>query len=244
MDTPSKTTPAAPPATMAGLKRGFMRALPLTPGGYVYGLAFGLLARQENLTLLESLLMSIFVYSGSAQLTAVSAMGQSGYVGIDAIASVAVAIFLLNARYLLYGAALWPWLGGAPAHQTIPTLFYLGDGNWVLSMRAHEDGENDLGYVFGSGISMCLPWILGTLTGSTAGSLLSNPAALGLDFLLVGFSAAMGVAMMVRARPDWASAAAALVVALAVDRFAPGGWTIVAAGLAGGIVTYARFKPA
>lgn len=233
--------PERPPATWAGFVRGFVRAQPLSVGIVVYGLAFGLLARQENLSLLESLAMSVVVYSGSAQLAAVSAMDQGGFVGLDAIASIAAAIVLLNARYLLYSAALWPWLGAAPTRQILPTLFYLGDGNWVLSMRAHAEGERDICYVLGSGLASFFPWILGTWAGSLAGTLLSDPRALGVDFLLVGFCAAMGVAML-KARTDWASACCALVAALVVDRFAPGGWTIVAAGLAGAFVTYARFR--
>ncbi|MBI1244094.1 MAG: ABC transporter permease [Alphaproteobacteria bacterium] len=230
-----------PPATWAGFLRGFMQAQPLSIGVFVYGIAFGLLARQENLSLLESLAMSFVVYSGSAQLAAVSAMGQGGFVHLDAITSIAAAIILLNARYLLYGAALWPWMGGAPARITLPSLFYLGDGNWILSMRAHAHGERDVLYVLGSGVAAFLPWLLGTWAGSLAGGLLADPKALGVDFLLVGFCAAMGIAMM-KARTDWTSAACALAAALAVDRFAPGGWTIVAAGLVGGIVTFARFR--
>ncbi|MBI3506736.1 MAG: AzlC family ABC transporter permease [Proteobacteria bacterium] len=241
MNDPPTASNAAPPATWAGFKRGFLPAAALSPGNFIYGIAFGLLARQETLSLLEAMLMSLLVFSGTAQLTAVSAMGH-GYVGIDAIVSIATAILLLNARYLLYGAALWPWLGTAPTRQILPTLFYLGDASWVMSMRAHAGGERDLCYVLGAGAATIAPWLLGTLTGSTAGGLLTNPAALGLDFLLVAFSASMGLAM-IRARPDRASAVAALVVALAVDRFAPGGWTIVAAGLAGGLVTYVRYVP-
>ena len=241
MDVPAPSPRQAPPATWAGLRRGFVRAQPMSVGVIVYGMAFGLLARQENLSLLESLAMSLFIYSGSAQIAAVGAMGQGGYVGLDAVASIATAILLLNARYMLYGAALWPWLGAAPVRLTTPTLFFLGDGNWVLSMRAHADGENDLGYVLGSGFAAFLPWMAGTWLGSVAGSLLANPAALGVDFLLVAFSAAMGIGMF-RARPDWAIAATACAAALLVDRVAPGGWTIVAAGLAGGIVAFFRFK--
>jgi len=242
MDNPLPQPAAAPPpATWAGFKRGFLPAAALSPGNFIYGVAFGLLARQETLSVLEAMLMSVLVFSGTAQLTAVSAMSH-GYVGFDAIASITAAILLLNARYLLYGAALWPWLGSAPTHQVVPTLFYLGDASWVISMRAHAAGERDLCYVLGAGAATIAPWLLGTLTGATAGSLLANPAALGLDFLLVAFSASMGIGML-RARPDWASAAAALVVALAVDRFAPGGWTIVAAGIAGGVVTYIRYVP-
>jgi predicted branched-subunit amino acid permease len=48
MDAPAPSPRPAPPATWAGLRRGFVHAQPMAVGVVVYGMAFGLLARQEN----------------------------------------------------------------------------------------------------------------------------------------------------------------------------------------------------
>jgi predicted branched-subunit amino acid permease len=227
-----------------GVKRGFLRAQPMAVGVFVYGTAFGLLSREAGFLLAEALATSTFVYSGSAQLAAASAVMATGIDGGGAtgIGAVVAAILLLNARYLLYSAALWPWLSHSSARLTYPALFVLGDGNWVLSMAAYNDGERDAGFVLGSGLASFLPWMLGTLLGATAGGLLADPKGLGLDFLLVAFSAAMGIGMA-RAKLPWANVASAALAAVIVDRFAPGGWTIVAAGLAGGCAAYFAHKP-
>lgn len=209
-------------------------------GVFAYGIAFGLLAQEARLSLAEAATMSALVYSGTAQLATVSALGANAG---SATLAIALAVLLLNARYLLYSAAFRPWLGSLPAYQTYPTLFFMGDGNWVLSMQAHAKGERDGGFAFGSGIAMFMPWLLGTLAGLFAAGLIANPAMLGLDFMLVAFSAAMGLSMF-KLRPSWSVVIAAAATSLLVDRFAPGGWTIVAAGLVGGIVAYVRFKPA
>jgi predicted branched-subunit amino acid permease len=209
-------------------------------GVFAYGAAFGLLAQEAGLSLAEAATMSALVYSGTAQLATVSALGTSAG---TATLAIALAVLLLNARYLLYSAALRPWLGSLPARQTYPTLFFMGDGSWVLSMQAHAQGERDGGFVFGAGIAMFLPWVLGTLAGLFAAGLVANPALLGLDFMLVAFSAAMGLSMF-KLQRSWSGVLAAAATALLVDRFAPGGWTIVAAGLVGGLVAYLRFKPA
>lgn len=227
----------------AGCRRGFWRAQPMALGIFFYGAAFGLLAREAGLSLAEALAMSSFVYSGTAQLATVSAIAAAPSEIADAAAAILAAVLLLNARYLLYSAALRPWLGGMPASKVYPTLFFMGDGNWVLSMQAHATGERDGGFVLGSGIAMFAPWLLGTVAGLLAGGLIANPALLGLDFLLVAFSAAMGAAML-KLQKNWSSVIAAALVALVVDRLAPGGWTIVAAGLAGGFVTFVRWRPA
>ncbi|MCA3245984.1 MAG: AzlC family ABC transporter permease [Azospirillum sp.] len=227
-----------------GVKRGFWRAQPMAVGVFVYGVAFGLLAREAGILLAEASAMSMAVYSGSAQLAAASAITLTGIDGggLGGIGAIVAAILLLNARYLLYSAALWPWLSKTPARVTYPTLFVLGDGNWVLSMAAYNAGERDAGFLLGSGLASFVPWLLGTLLGASAGALLADPKLLGLDFLLVAFSAAMGIGLA-RAPLPWPNILAAAATALVVDRLAPGGWTIVAAGIAGGIATALTHRP-
>jgi len=94
--------------TAAGLRRGYLAAQPLALGVFVYGVTFGLLARNAGLSIIEAVLMSATVYSGSAQTATVSGIAAGAGIG----ASV-VTILMLNARYLLYGAAWRPWLGQA-----------------------------------------------------------------------------------------------------------------------------------
>ena len=225
--------------TWDGIKRGFFRAQPMAVGVFAYGVAFGLLAQEASLSLAEAVTMSALVYSGTAQLATASALGTGAG---TATLAIALAVLLLNARYLLYSAAFRPWLGPLPAYRTYPMLFFMGDGSWVLSMQAYARGERDGGFPFGASIAMFLPWLLGTLAGVVAAGLVANPALLGLDFMLVAFSAAMGLGMF-KLQPSWSVVIAAAATALLVDRFAPGGWTIVAAGLVGGLVAFVRFKP-
>ena len=222
--------------TLAGFRRGFVAAQPLAVGTFLYGIAFGLLAREAQFTLAEALTMSGIVYSGSAQLVAVNAM-RGGVPAGAAMFAVAGTILLLNARYLLYGATLRPWLGQRPAWQAYPTLAVLGDGNWILSMKAHAEGERDAGFVFGSGLAMFAPWLGGSWLGLAGATLIRNPSALALDFLLVSFSAAMAVGMF-RGRGDLKILVAAVVAAALADRFLMPGSAILCAGLAGALVAW------
>ncbi len=241
---PTTTAPASSaPTTFAGFRRGFLTAQPLALGVLLYGMAFGLLAREAQFSLAEALLMSGFVYSGSAQLVAVNAMRGGSVPGGAAMVAVAGTILLLNARYMLYGAALRPWLGGASVWTVYPALAVLGDGNWILSMKAHAEGERDAGYVLGSGLAMFIPWIGGSWIGLSAGGLIRNPDALALDFLLVSFSAAMGIGMF-KGRSDLKVVGVAVVAAALADRFLIGGSAILCAGLAGGLTAWLTYRPA
>jgi predicted branched-subunit amino acid permease len=210
-------------------------------GVLVYGMAFGLLAREMQISLSEALLMSGLVYSGSAQLVAVNAMAGGLVPEAAAALTVVGTIMLLNARYLLYGAAMRPWLGDVPAWKAYPTLAVLGDGNWMLSMKAHAEGERDAGFIFGSGFAMFIPWLGGTWIGSAARSLIQNPSVLALDFLLVAFSAAMGVGMF-RGRRDLKVIIAAALAAVLADRFLIAGSAILCAGLTGALVAWFTFQ--
>lgn len=222
----------------AGIRRGFVRGQGLAVGVFGYAIAFGLLASDAGLSVLEALLMSATVYSGSAQVATVGGLAT----GAGILASV-VTVLMLNARYLLYGASLRPWLGTASPGQAYSTLYFLGDGNWLLSMKAHADGEEDAGFVFGSGLVMFAPWMVGTLLGSLAGNWIAQPKVLALDFLLIAFCMAMA-ADMLKARAGIWPAAAALATALVLDTLAPSGWTIVVTGLVGGAVGYAQHREA
>lgn len=226
---------ASAPATFSadGFRRGFIGGQPLAPGTFVYGMVFGVLASEKGLAWIEALLMSVLVYSGSAQLAALQGWSKS-----PLIAPLVLTVLLINARYVLYGASVQPWLAAASRPQALGTLFFLGDGNWALSMREYHAGYRDAGFLFGSGVATALPWVLGTVAGHVVGRGVPHPTSLGLDFMLVAFAAAIGVNVF-RGRSDLWPGAAAVIAAVVLSLWLPG-WTIVGAGLAAGIVGGAR----
>jgi 4-azaleucine resistance transporter AzlC len=217
--------------TRAGVWRGFVQAQPLAPGVALYGLVFGVLASERGLHWLQATLMSVFVYSGSAQLAALQVWSAGTAL---AIAPLVVTVLAVNARYVLYGASVQPWLSaGATRTQALGSLFVLGDGSWALAMRAHAAGDRDAGFLLGTGLAGILPWVGGTLAGHAFTSGIPDPRVLGLDFMLPAFAAAIGIALW-RGRADLLPLAAAAAVALPLQAGAPSGWTIVAAGVAAG----------
>jgi predicted branched-subunit amino acid permease len=233
-DPVSAPSPRGSRFTRAGLRRGFVAGQPLAIGVFVYAATFGVLAGEGGLSLLEAMLMSATVFSGSAQVAALGGMAT----GAGVLASV-LTVLLLNSRYMLYGAALRPWLGGVPASRAYTTLYFVGDASWVMSMKAHADGEADAAFVLGAGAASFLPWIAGTAAGVLAGNWAGDPRQFGLDFLLAAFCAAMAIGLF-RRHAALLPAGVALGVSLAVDRLAPSGWTVVAAGVAGGLAAFLR----
>src|ERR1700675_1422996 len=106
--------------------------------GFVYGLA----ARNAGFSPVEAMAMSALAFGGAAQFAAV------GYVaGGLAWPGVILLTGLLNARHLLYSAALAPWLSGIPAPRRALMAYLLTDEAFALSIshftrlgRADERG--------------------------------------------------------------------------------------------------------
>lgn len=227
------------PFSFDGLRRGARDAAPLGLGIFVYGLAFGLVAAQAELALAQAMAVSAVVYSGSAQLAALNLIG-TGQVTIVALFAT---VMLINARYILFGATLQPWLSQTTAPRALGSLLLVGDANWILVMRAIERGEADRAYLAGTGIPMFVGWMGGTAIGVVSGRILPDPHALGADLMLPAFAAAMMTAML-KTRVAWASAIVGAGVALAVAGVAGPGWAIIAAGLAGAAVAALTWRSA
>jgi 4-azaleucine resistance transporter AzlC len=220
--------------SLAGARRGARRTIPLGITVVVYGTVFGALAAQAGLSPIEAVLMSGLVFAGGAQFIALELWDTP----LPVLALVLTTL-VVNLRFLLMGAALASWIGDLrPARRALMAEF-IGDESWALTTRAKDDGEQDRAFLVGSGVLMFLTWVGATALGASTGSLIEDPAALGLDFvftavfltLLVGFWRGPTVLA-----PWLLSAAAALLV----EQFVEGPWYILAGALTGSVYGASR----
>jgi predicted branched-subunit amino acid permease len=217
--------------TLDGFRRGVRDGLPLGLSIFAYGLGFGLVAAQAGFGIAKAVATSAAIYSGSAQLAAVNLL-QTGEATLWALFAT---ILVINARYILFGAALQPWLWAAGPARAYGSLLLLGDANWMQTMRAIRAGEEDRAYLAGTGAPMLLGWLAGTGIGAGAGGILPAPEALGFDLMLAAFATAM-VTAMVKVRADLLPVAVGAGTALAIAPLVGTGPAIIGAGLAGGVV--------
>lgn len=226
------------PFTRHGFARGLRIGLALSLPIFVYGLAFGLVSAQAHMGLGWAMGMSLGVFSGSAQLAALSLM-QAGEVTLW---SLALTVMVMNARYLLFGATIQPWLSKAGPARALPSILLIGDANWIATMRAAEQGEEDRAYLIGTGVPLMVVWLAGTLCGAVFGSVLPDPRAFGADLMLPAFAAAM-MAVMVKGTGSLVPVIVGATSALLVAHWAGAGWGIVAAGVAGAAFAALTVKP-
>jgi predicted branched-subunit amino acid permease len=216
--------------TLAGCLLGARLTLPLLPGMVVFASAFGAAAAQKGLTLAEAVGLSAFVFAGASQMVALELWQEVWTLGN--ILAVMTLTAVINARMVLMGATIQPWLAGEPRARNALTVFVLTDANWLIATRYESEGGRDVGVLLGSGLLLWLVWVPATLPGYLAGALVNEPKRLGLDLVMPIFFAAMLVPLWKGWRParPWAFAAGA---ALIVHALVPGYAFILGGALAG-----------
>ncbi|WP_458735541.1 AzlC family ABC transporter permease [Zobellella taiwanensis] len=180
-------------AALARLNRqdiwhGFRQLLPLSLFVAAFGLAFGLAATQTGLDQGPVLLMSALVFAGTSQFAALDIWGLQ-----VPLVPLMITTFAINARHLLMGATLYPWLRHLPPARRYGIMLFASDANWAMAMQYFHRGERALGILFGGGLAIWIFWMLGTWLGVHFGSAIEDPVAIGLDMVLGCFLLAMAL---------------------------------------------------
>src|SRR5947208_501620 len=211
-------------------RAGIRRGLPFGVAVFAISISFGVLARPV-MGAVAPIVMSIVVFSGSAQFGALAVLLAGGSAGAAVAAGV-----LLNARYLAMGLALAPSLRGRALSRAAFAMTQV-DASWAAASRG--DGSFDPWYMVGVSIPQYVGWVLGTVVGVFIGPVL-DPEALGLDALFPAFFLALLFAE-VRGRRRLAAACGGAAIALVLTPFVPAGLPILAASAAA--VGASRLRP-
>lgn len=167
---------------------GFKQLLPLSFFVGAFGLAFGLAAAQIGLSDVEIAWMSALVFAGTSQFAALDMWGAQ-----VPLLPLMITTFAINARHLLMGATLYPWLRYLPPAKRYGLMLFASDANWAMAMQGFYRGERALGLFFGGGLAIWLCWMLGTGIGLYFGSAIEDPFSIGLDMVLGCFLLAMAL---------------------------------------------------
>ena len=209
---------------------GFKSLLPISSFVVIFGAAFGLAATQTGLDNSSIMLMSSFVFAGASQFATLELWGAQ-----ISLIPLIVTVFFINARHLLMGASLYPWLRHLPPIKRYSILLVISDANWALSLQAFNRGESGMGLLFGGGLALWLAWVLGTGLGFYFGNVIHHPAVLGLDMVMACFLLAMvvGGQKNLRILIIWTIAACSSLLAY---WYLPENSHVVVGALFGGIV--------
>jgi 4-azaleucine resistance transporter AzlC len=210
-------------------RRLLMEALGIAVSAIGFGFVYGLSAREAGFSPIEAVAMSTIVFAGAAQFAAV------GYVASGlAWPGVVLLTALLNARHLLYSAALAPWLRDVPFWRRAVMAHVLTDEAFALTIgHFRRVGQTDeRGYWIAAIASTFIPWNLATLAGVLLGAQIPDPARFGIDII---FPAAMiGLAVgLVTGRRELVAAITGAGVGVVVALLTGPSIGIVAGGIVG-----------
>ncbi len=223
----SVTAGAAPVNYGREIVRGFIDTIPVAFGVMVYGLAYGMLARQVGLNLAEAAFMSGVVFAGASQMMAVGIWQTQ----LPVLALLSTT-FIVNLRHIMLAASIHSALARLPRWLRYPSLFVLTDESWAMTV-VHLQRGGGAAYLFGSGGAVFVFWMTATLLGGLLGNFIADPEEYGLDFAMPAVFIALLVGLWRDRRRDLLPWLVAGVIAILGAKLLPGNWYILLGGLAG-----------
>lgn len=164
------------------MKKAIKAALPATIPvmlGYIsVGIAFGLLLEKSGYSLWWAILMSVAIYAGSMQFIAINLLTSgTGFIEI------AVMTLFVNIRHVFYGLSFLDKFKNMGKKKTY-MIFSLTDETYSLLCSSKvPEGVNDNLFLFCIALLNQVYWIIGSVIGSVAGSMITFNTK-GIDFAM------------------------------------------------------------
>ncbi|MBP9675194.1 MAG: AzlC family ABC transporter permease [Anaerolineaceae bacterium] len=180
-------------------------AFPVVLGYLPIGFAYGVLAAGAGMSIFNTLLMSLIVFAGSAQLVAVGLIVQ----GLNPWAIIATTL-IVNLRHMLMSASLSPYMNLWYRGQVAGFCFELTDETFGVHSLRFKHGDPAPGIAIHINLVCHFAWVLGSLLGVLAGGLIRDVRPLGLDYALP----AMFIALLIMQLRGSLYVAVALIAAV------------------------------
>jgi len=208
-------------------RAGFVEMLPACVALVPFGVVCGVGAAAAGASWLAALGMSAIVFSGAAQVLA----GQM-LAGGAPLAVIVLTCFVLGLRFLMYSAAMAPYLKALPGRWQQALAFLLTDQAFAAAIRrfnAKDDPQGGARHFLGCGMALYLCWQVTNMAGYFAGNLI--PASWSLEFAVPLCFLAL-VAPLLRDAPTIVAAIVAGIAVVALGGL-PMKLNLIAAGVIG-----------
>lgn len=172
--------------TTKDIKKGIAISLPVGIGYISIAIAFGLLARNSGLTLLDTFLFSAMVFAGASQFMAIELI----VAGVPTL-GIAISVFLINLRLLVMATSLGVKMEKVNK-KSIPLIgFLLTDESF--SVLSFTKDKISTAYAIFVGLIPYLFWVGFTVIGYLVGDILPEKLKMSLEIGLT----AMFIALLI-----------------------------------------------
>jgi 4-azaleucine resistance transporter AzlC len=189
----------------------------------VFAIAFGVGAVSAGGTVLQTCVMSLLVFTGASQFSAVSVVDSGG-----STASALGGAMLLAARNGVYGLTMARHIDGSLGRRLVAAQLTIDESTAMATAQDDPDARRAAFWITGCAIFMC--WNLGTLIGALAGEAI-DPETYGLDAAFPAGFVAM-LAPHLRTRTGRAVGLVGALICVALVPFVPIGVPILCAATA------------
>ncbi len=198
------------------LKQGIKDSVPIILGYLPLGFAFGVLANNVGMSIIQATMMSVLCFTGAGQYIALGIMQAGG-----AVFTIILANILVNLRYLLFSTSLVPYLKGRVPTVVGSLLSYgLTDETYAVATNRYQNHLPTASYIAGLNLSSHLGWIASTLLGAIVGNYIGDTDRLGLNFTLPAMYTCLLV-FMIKRKSDVFVALSSALLCLAIGHLVP-----------------------
>lgn len=223
--------------------KGARDVVPIILGAVPFGVLFGALAAEADFGLVNSLLMSLLVYSGTMQMIGLNMITIGTSWPLVAFASV-----IVNSRHAFYSAALTPHMRKLSVWWRLALSYGMTDQIYVLAEHryASRDGSTSKHwYMLSTSFVLFVVWFASTWTGFAFGDVLKQFEQLGLDFALIATYIALAASSLTDFRAIAAGTSAGLLsVGLFGIPYQGGLFIAIVGGIATGLLADRLFPAA
>jgi predicted branched-subunit amino acid permease len=165
---------------MKHFNMGFRSILPIISGIIPFGAVMGSAFADAKLSFFDAMFMNMSVYAGASQLATVDLMK------VNAALLVVIATgLIINLRFLLYSAAMAPYLRDSSPWIKFICAFTLTDQSYAAMTANHDkisSNKEAVEFYLGTAACMMLSWHASVVAGYVFGNF--APATLSLDFAI------------------------------------------------------------
>lgn len=141
-----------------------------------FGASFGAVSVASGLSVAQTVALSLVMFTGASQFAFVGVIGGGG----AALAAVPAAL-LLGVRNAFYGVPMSRILGARLRGPSRAMAAHLVIDETTAMAIGHDEPESQRYAFWSTGVALFVLWNVGTVAGAVGGSVIGDPATLGLD---------------------------------------------------------------
>lgn len=213
--------------TLSFVKRVLTPALPVVLGYIPVGFAYGVLGVNAGISTLNTILMSIMVFAGSAQLMATGFFAQ----GLNPF-SIIITTFIVNLRHMLMSASLSSHMKEWKKIEVAGFCYELTDETFAVHSLRFSEGDTSALPAMSINFICQFSWVVGTILGVLAGNLISDVKPFALDYALPAMFIALLI-LQVHHRKHVIVAIIGAVISIILWKFGITQWNVILATVIG-----------